>query len=78
MSGPLVGGQPMGQGRGGAPHLTRPPYRCAVGLMIKTDEVSEQGCGRGPMHRPGLHVPAALKGYGRGPHGRAHTARATC
>jgi hypothetical protein len=24
--------------------MTRPPYRCAVGLMIKTDEVSEQGC----------------------------------
>jgi hypothetical protein len=24
--------------------LTRAPYRCAVGLMIKTDEVSEQGC----------------------------------
>jgi hypothetical protein len=24
--------------------LTRTPYRCAVGLMIKTDEVSEQGC----------------------------------
>jgi hypothetical protein len=24
--------------------LTRPPYHCAVGLMIKTDEVSEQGC----------------------------------
>jgi PAS domain S-box-containing protein len=23
--------------------LRRPPYRCAVGLMIKTDEVSEQG-----------------------------------
>jgi len=24
--------------------MTRAPYRCAVGLMIKTDEVSEQGC----------------------------------
>jgi hypothetical protein len=24
--------------------VTRPPYRCAVGLMIKTDEVSEQVC----------------------------------
>jgi hypothetical protein len=24
--------------------VTRPPYRCAVGLMTKTDEVSEQGC----------------------------------
>jgi hypothetical protein len=23
--------------------MTRPPYRCAVDLMIKTDEVSEQG-----------------------------------
>jgi hypothetical protein len=23
--------------------MTRAPYRCAVGLMIKTDEVSEQG-----------------------------------
>jgi hypothetical protein len=23
--------------------MTRPPYRCAVGLMIKTDEASEQG-----------------------------------
>jgi hypothetical protein len=24
--------------------MTRPPYRCVIGLMIKTDEVSEQGC----------------------------------
>jgi hypothetical protein len=24
--------------------LTRTPYRFAVGLMIKADEVSEQGC----------------------------------
>jgi hypothetical protein len=24
--------------------LPRTPYRCAVGLMIKTDEVSEQDC----------------------------------
>jgi hypothetical protein len=24
--------------------LTRTPYRCAVGLMIKAAEVSEQGC----------------------------------
>jgi hypothetical protein len=26
--------------------MTRTPYRCAVGLIIKTDEVSEQVCGR--------------------------------
>jgi hypothetical protein len=25
--------------------LARLPYRCAVGVMIKTDEVSEQLCG---------------------------------
>jgi hypothetical protein len=24
--------------------MTRPPYRCVIGLMIKTDEISEQGC----------------------------------
>jgi len=24
--------------------MTRKPYRCAVGLMMKTDEVSEQVC----------------------------------
>jgi hypothetical protein len=30
--------------------LTRPPYRCAAGLMIKTDEVSEQGWTSAPLH----------------------------
>jgi hypothetical protein len=29
--------------------VTRVPYRCAVGLMTKTDEVSEQGCSVGVL-----------------------------
>jgi hypothetical protein len=29
---------------GGKEIMTRPPYRCAVGLMIKTDKVSELVC----------------------------------
>jgi hypothetical protein len=44
--------------------LTRTPYRCAVGLMIKTDKVSEQGCNlvrEGELLPVGLFMPLTLE-----------------
>jgi hypothetical protein len=46
--------------------VTRTPYRCAVGLMIKTDEVSEQlSCPRSGTKRDENGVGLASIEYGR-------------
>jgi hypothetical protein len=42
--------------------MTRPPYRCAVGLMIKTNEVSEQGCLRSLQQVHFERIPSMMVG----------------